>query len=108
MAKFKKPAEEEPVKQVEPVVVPPSEVSTDYQIFYEDGKLDPNRTVMRARVQKIVYYNDGSVKKLKADQIGTQSIENGYGLTNADAMNDFIRRNPSNVLNAIFDVCVKG
>ena len=104
----------------------------DYFIVYETGDLDNAHSATRIRVknakQKVVdkiqvgvnrvEYEEvkekkvktgktfkvvkEKVKKVRLDPVFAD-IENGYGNDRPQAVTDFIRRNSSKVLNAIFD-----
>lgn len=71
---------------------------TDYILVYSKGKLDPSHVVFRAAVA-----NAAKPKKALL-KMGDEVIQNGFGSTKEVAIQDFIQRNKSNVIERIFDL----
>ena len=78
---------------VQPKVAPKK---VDYQIVIEKGELAPRIDSFR------VFVSDGNGKRL--GEFNAAKVHEGFGLDTSGAVNDFIRRNSSDVLNKIFDL----
>ena len=70
----------------------------DYILVFDEGKLDPGHLIVRASV------SDG---KKTVEEIGVVKIQFGFGKDVPEAINDFIRRNDSKLINRVFDVVGK-
>ena len=68
----------------------------DYQIKIEEGSFDNDGSPMWR-----VNVFDG-IKKVSS--FNQEGINTGFGATPQDAINDFINRNKSDVLNMVFDI----
>ena len=69
----------------------------DYQILTEKGLFDEGSDYFRVSVVEV-----GNGKR--AQFFGPEAIHVGFGATPKEAIDDFIRRNISNVLDMIFDL----
>ena len=76
----------------------PKSKNVDYILVFDEGKLDPGHTVVRASV------SDG---KETLQEMGALKIQLGFGIDIPSAIADFMRRNDSRVINRIFDKDVK-
>ena len=80
-------------KVTQPTIAPKK---VDYQIVIEKGELAPRIDSFR------VFVSDGNGKRL--GEFNAAKVHEGFGLDTSGAVNDFIRRNSSDVLNKIFDL----
>jgi hypothetical protein len=74
--------------------MPPKPRKVDYDIAVEDGTLGDDYSIYRVKV-----IADG----IEVNQIGEGFVSCGFGQTPGKAVEDFINRNNSNILNKIFD-----
>ena len=82
------------VKPPKPPAPPP--IPPDFYIFVEQGELSGDHDFFRVSVKnelfEVVY------------RIGSEVIQNGFGGNQRNAVEDFVKRNSSQLLNKIFDV----
>lgn len=84
----------------------------DYYIVYDEGELDHSHIVWRVRVAA---QGGELIDKLQVDTIERisedgatenipfyEEIQNGFGTMRHEAVEDFIRRNKSSILNLVF------
>lgn len=89
-------------------------INEDYYIEFQSGLFYPGKNLLRTVVVYEQEYSNGSKTRKIVNKIDNHGIaveleivNNGYGVDPHTAIMDFIRRNTSVVLDAIFDVKLK-
>ena len=90
----KKPPQKPPVAAITPKPKP-KPAPLDYQTLVEEGTFDGGNPLFR-----VVVILNGSRK----DEFLGEKVNVGFGATPKEAIDDFIRRNTSSLLDKVFDL----